>query len=532
MKTREKVLLITVSISLVLLFTLTSIIVAVEEESLMRHSMKYAEEKSETFEKIFYSELKSLETLCIDWAFWDDTYEFIEDRNERYIASNLVEDTFTNARINVMVFINKSGDVVFSKFYDKEWNEKELPEIFLSPEIRGKTGFLKFDGEIILLASKPILPSTPTSLEEGRGYLVMGRILDENWFHEVSEVLNANILIDDEPQVSEEKSIGKIVLKDVLGQDTIFVIESENPYYFDHMRNILLSFFSFVAIIFAFSASMVFLLDRELISKILKLEKFVSTAKPGDRIELSGTEEIEALSNAINEFLSRIAKQEEEIKFLTRMLRHDLSNVLTATRGYMEVYEIEKDPEYLKKAMAQSEKGIELLRASRVYESSELKKARIGEVIESIKRSSPIEIELKGDAEILADEGLFFVFNNLIENSIKHGRASKVSIEIERGEKVRVLFRDNGKGFSDTAMKKVFKEIYTEGGSGIGLHIVKRLVEKYGGEIRILDKNTIEIVFPPPKTGGGEMLSLEKLLSCLGEFNPSAFLPKLNFFTA
>ncbi|MEM2030942.1 MAG: CHASE4 domain-containing protein, partial [Archaeoglobaceae archaeon] len=142
MKTREKVLLIAISISLILLLTLTFIVIAIEKSSLESFSMKYAKEKSDVFQKIFYSELKSLEILCIDWAFWDDTYEFIEDRNERYIASNLVERTFIDAKINMILFINKNGEVMFSKFYDRNWNEKELPEIFLYPEILGKTGFL------------------------------------------------------------------------------------------------------------------------------------------------------------------------------------------------------------------------------------------------------------------------------------------------------------------------------------------------------------------------------------------------------
>ncbi|MEM4748182.1 MAG: CHASE4 domain-containing protein [Archaeoglobaceae archaeon] len=495
MKTREKVLLTVISISLILLLTLTFIVIAIEKSSLESFSMKYAKEKSDAFQKIFYSELKSLEILCIDWAFWDDTYEFIEDRNERYIASNLVESTFIDAKINMILFINKNDEVVFSKFYDSNWNEKELPEIFLYPEIRGKTGFLKLDGEIILLSSKPILPSSPSDFTESRGYLTMGRILGDDWFYEVSEVLNAKIFIDAKHQNSE-KSIAEIALKDIFGQDTIFVIESENPYYPEHLRNILLSFFSFIAIILAFSASTIFLLDREVVSKISKLEKFVKSAKPGEKIELNGTEEIRALSKAINEFLFKITEYEERIKLLTKTLRHDILNILTAIKGFIEVYEVEKDPEYLKKAMLQIEKGVELLRVEKELENSELKKVQLKEVIENVKKSFPIEIELKGDAELLADDGLFFVFNNLIENSIKHGKASKVTIEIEKGENIRVLFRDNGKGFSETAMKKAFREIYTEGGSGIGLYIVKKLVEKYNGEIRVLDKNTIEIVFP------------------------------------
>jgi sensor domain CHASE-containing protein len=72
--------------------------------------------------------LSDLDSIVGDWAAWDDTYAFIQDANEDYLESNLVDDTFFNLGINIMIFINSEGDVV----YGKTFNLTTMHEIPLS----------------------------------------------------------------------------------------------------------------------------------------------------------------------------------------------------------------------------------------------------------------------------------------------------------------------------------------------------------------------------------------------------------------
>jgi sensor domain CHASE-containing protein len=72
------------------------------------------------------SELDHLGTTTSDWAAWDDTYAFIEDADAEYIASNLGDGTFVELGLNLMMFIDTSGQTVFGKAFDLV-EEAEMP---------------------------------------------------------------------------------------------------------------------------------------------------------------------------------------------------------------------------------------------------------------------------------------------------------------------------------------------------------------------------------------------------------------------
>ncbi len=79
------------------------------------------EEVSDTVKRtlnILADDISKLDDYTSDWAWWDDTYIFIKDSNQHYINVNLVDETFSNLQLNLMVFINVSGQIIFSKGFD------------------------------------------------------------------------------------------------------------------------------------------------------------------------------------------------------------------------------------------------------------------------------------------------------------------------------------------------------------------------------------------------------------------------------
>ena len=96
---------------------------------------------------------------------------------------------------------------------------------------------------------------------------------------------------------------------------------------------------------------------------------------------------------------------------------------------------------------------------------------------------------------IIADpEQLKRVINNIISNSVKYLDKPKGEIDIrllDEVDSIRVEIEDNGKGIAAKDLPKIFERFYrtdasrnsSQGGSGIGLSIVKKIVEDHGGYI-------------------------------------------------
>ncbi len=148
-------------------------------------------------------ELHHLDLLVVDWASWDDTYQFIEDRNEAFQEANLPFNTLKQNSLSLLVFLDAADRVVWARFLDLEQEQDQpLPAPFQEP-ISGDSPLLRHDSEDeasagilitelgpVLTASRPIL----TSEGEGpvRGTLVMGRRLDA----EAIEALIAQVRVD------------------------------------------------------------------------------------------------------------------------------------------------------------------------------------------------------------------------------------------------------------------------------------------------------------------------------------------------
>lgn len=114
-------------------------------------------------------------------------------------------------------------------------------------------------------------------------------------------------------------------------------------------------------------------------------------------------------------------------------------------------------------------------------------------MIESIRGFHHAEIVMKGDAEILADDGIYTIFENLIDNAVKHSKATKVFVDVKGDGEVEINFWDNGSGFPEDAKDWIFD---VKKSRGLGLIIVKKLVEKYGGSIEFLGGSKFLIKIP------------------------------------
>lgn len=101
-----------------------------------------------------------------------------------------------------------------------------------------------------------------------------------------------------------------------------------------------------------------------------------------------------------------------------------------------------------------------------------------------------IEIPEKPFIVNLDTDGYTRIINNLIQNTVSHSQADKISMELsQRGNDIRLRLSDNGIGIEKEDLKHIFERLYkcdkgrSQKGSGLGLSIVHQLIQKMGGRI-------------------------------------------------
>lgn len=237
--------------------------------------------------------------------------------------------------------------------------------------------------------------------------------------------------------------------------------------------------------------------------------------KDGDVIRLIGT--IHDITDRRKAEKALIDARDQSEMYLD-LMGHDINNINQIARGYLEMARdqvsdaggLDKNSlEYIDKPLEALEnvaRLIENVRKLRKAHDSELKMEKIdlGEVLKEIQKEysrSPnkqVMIDYTPvECRVMANVLIRDVFANLVGNAVKHSKGT-VAINIEvtgvKKENVdyhRVAVEDNGPGISDARKEQVFKR-FEQGnkiaGSGLGLYLVKTLVDGYGGKIWVEDR--------------------------------------------
>ena len=243
-------------------------------------------------------------------------------------------------------------------------------------------------------------------------------------------------------------------------------------------------------------------------------------------LEAETNDEFGELMQAFDEMRMRLKEtQEEKIcndnanRELISNIAHDLKTPLTAIKGYSEgiLDGIAQSPEMQKKYIQtiniKANDMDRLIDELRYYVKVESNKIpydfqhmpvqdyfqdcadEIGLDMESQEITFTFENKVSRDVEMIADpEQLRKVINNIVSNSVKYMDKEEKRIELvleDAGDFIQVSLSDNGKGIAKTDLPYIFQRFFRadssrnsmKGGSGIGLSIVKKIVEDSGGRI-------------------------------------------------
>ena len=212
-------------------------------------------------------------------------------------------------------------------------------------------------------------------------------------------------------------------------------------------------------------------------------------------------------------------QNEKKSKELVSNISHDLKTPITSIKGYVEgimdgvADTPEKMDKYIKTIYNKANDMDRLINELTTYSGIDSNKIpyhfhvlNIADSFQDCVEEVGLDLEQKdiqlnytnlapADTCIVADpEQLKKVINNIISNSVKYMGHDKGIIDIrilDEGESVRIEIEDNGKGIATKDIPYIFERFYRtdssrnslQGGSGIGLSIVKKIIEDHGGYV-------------------------------------------------
>ena len=254
------------------------------------------------------------------------------------------------------------------------------------------------------------------------------------------------------------------------------------------------------------------------ISRVISTAQMISKGYFGDRSMVqSNTKEISQLTETVNDLAETLEKQEVLRKRLTADVAHELRTPLATLQSHMEAMidgiwklDVERltscheEILRIKRMVGDLEKlakyeGENLIINKESFDISEL----IQHLIQNFEMdflNKRIDLKFYGEQEIiLADKDKFSqVLVNLLSNALKYTpEGGTVEVEVKGAEDIiEIKIKDSGNGIPPEDLPYIFERFYRAdksrnrltGGAGIGLTIVKAIVEAHKGKIEVQSK--------------------------------------------
>ena len=268
---------------------------------------------------------------------------------------------------------------------------------------------------------------------------------------------------------------------------------------------------------------------QSMITPIKRLTDAAENIKEGNldfQIECGGIDEIGELCTTFEEMRQRLKdnaeeklNNETENRALISNIAHDLKTPITAVKGYSEgildgvANTPEKLDKYIRTIYNKANEMDTLINELTLYSKIDtnripykFEKLDINQYFQDCVEEIGLDLESKNiglayynyveeGTMIIADtEQLRRVINNIIGNSVKYMNKPNGFINIrlkDVGDFIQVEIEDNGRGIAQKDLPYIFDRFYradasrnsATGGSGIGLSIVKKIIEDHGGKI-------------------------------------------------
>ena len=267
---------------------------------------------------------------------------------------------------------------------------------------------------------------------------------------------------------------------------------------------------------------------RSIAVPLVKLKKATKNIKEGNLdfvLEVEGNDEFSQLCQDFEEMRKRLKESTEEKilmdkenKELISNISHDLKTPITAVKGYVEgimdgvADTPEKMDRYVRTIYNKTNEMDHLINELTFYSKIDtnripytFSKLNVEDYFSDCAEELGLEMETRGielvyanyvekGVQVIADgEQIRRVIHNIVSNAIKYMEKPRGIIQLrvkDVGDFIQVEIEDNGKGIAAKDLPYIFDRFYrtdvsrnsSKGGSGIGLSIVKKIMEDHGGK--------------------------------------------------
>lgn len=268
---------------------------------------------------------------------------------------------------------------------------------------------------------------------------------------------------------------------------------------------------------------------RSIAVPLVKLKKATKNIKEGNLdfvLEVEGNDEFSQLCQDFEEMRKRLKESTEEKilmdkenKELISNISHDLKTPITAVKGYVEgimdgvADTPEKMDRYVRTIYNKTNEMDHLINELTFYSKIDtnripytFSKLNVEDYFSNCAEELGLEMETRGielvyanyvekGVQVIADgEQIRRVIHNIVSNAIKYMEKPRGIIQLrvkDVGDFIQVEIEDNGKGIAAKDLPYIFDRFYrtdvsrnsSKGGSGIGLSIVKKIMEDHGGKV-------------------------------------------------
>jgi len=417
-----------------------------------------------------------------------------------------------------------------------------------------------FDSELNLLGDTDTLDLDPSAFSRSLNIIEMSDLNNKNIsidkLNEDKNSFESIEIFDDLKKYSYSPDYGKpltiskenydqfflVTIKNIVSdsQTKGYLVITENAneikVAIDERRNFIIRTALLVALVILIFS---YVLNRYFLKPIKNLVQYTNIIKNKSKEKTNignikkRNDELGKLSNSLDEMTNELNKRISTAENYSTDLLHEIRNPLASLKSASEIISDTNDKSQRNKLIQIVSHDVErierlitdysqMLRDEAAISSEKMQKLNLKEIAQSVvddfnsiyetKKSISIKLKSNGikNYNILGIENrIEQIIANLLENSISFSKNNQeiiVDISKSKNDKIKLVVADQGSGFSEKDTNKIFDRFYSNRPenfgehSGLGLNIVKNLVEIHSGEINAYnnkDKGArIEIKFP------------------------------------